>query len=104
LHLSATPTAPLHLHAAYRTRPSPRDRYFTSSPLHASFALWHSRDRRRHHRQRRRRQQLRRRPKDVVATVGLGPPVSPKKERHGRIYRPCRRGWRRLAAAIWIAS
>jgi hypothetical protein len=57
----------------------------------------------RHHRCRR-RQRPRRWPKDVTARVGLGPPVSPKRGRHGGIDRSCRRGCMRLAAAIWIAS
>jgi hypothetical protein len=38
--LSAAPMAPFPLHAAYRTCPPPRDRRFTSSPLHVSFALF----------------------------------------------------------------
>jgi hypothetical protein len=38
--LSDAPTAALPLHVAYRTRPSTRDHCFTSSPLHASSALY----------------------------------------------------------------
>jgi hypothetical protein len=40
---------------------------------------------RRHRHQRRRRQRPRRWPEDVAARVGLGPAVSPKRRRHGRI-------------------
>jgi hypothetical protein len=37
--LGAAPTSPLPLHTAYRMRPPPRDRRFTSSLLHVFFAL-----------------------------------------------------------------
>jgi hypothetical protein len=83
--LSAAPMAPLPLHAAYHTRPPPRDRRFTLSPLHASFALCRLAIRAPPSPPMPAAQRPRRWPEDVAARVGLEPPVSPKRGRDGRI-------------------